>query len=305
MVNFSNGYLLHIPNCDLETCERIDANAFTECVRNNLRFYRIAANSVTEPFDLWSIFAFNSQVTENYLRRTLELPRNSELAIANAEYWSENISTNLTTYNEVGSLVAHAHQSSHANANDHNLLSSASFETESSDTVSSEGSDSDIESEDDSVNSNISGISEDIQFVEQNIQNAEQNVDDIEEDQETIQNQNLVNLVDIDDISFDEVQAMQAVDAQLLPHSMRNITYITYLRNEMALNNMSRGINFYRGETMLCFICHHRILTSIHRVQEGFKCLNCERDRIYHLPCLRSWMVAVGQIPRCHFNCAR
>jgi hypothetical protein len=130
-------------------------------------------------------------------------------------------------------------------------------------------------------------------------------LDNFEEYQEPFENQNIVDLIDIDDISFDEVEAMQAVDAQLLPHSMRNITYTTYLRNEIALNAISRGINFYRGETMQCFICQHRILQGIHRVQQGFRCRNCKRDRIYHLPCLRGWMVSIGQIPRCHFNCAR
>jgi hypothetical protein len=222
MVNFSNGYLIHATNCDSEICNLIRVNAFSEILSNNMQFYKIATSSITEPFDLWAILAFNSQVTERYLIRMLQLPPNSNIAIANAEYWFDNLSQSLHVYDEGGSLINYTHQSSHSNPNDNNILSSGS----SSSVESYSGSDSEFDSENDSVETQFTEDSEeDIQIPEDTIQYAEQNMlDNFEEYQEPFENQNIVDLIDIDDISFDEVEAMQAVDAQLLPHSMRNIT---------------------------------------------------------------------------------
>ena len=86
---------------------------------------------MSEPLELIALFAFSSQVTENYLRRTLRLLPATILTISSPIFMNANLSNTRSTYAMAGALphATYTFESSHSAPNDNILARSVSSST--------------------------------------------------------------------------------------------------------------------------------------------------------------------------------
>lgn len=104
MAPFANGWLLSLRVCNNEDRDSITTRADELFVNGILLFYNITVSSNREPYEMMAIFALSSQVTSNYLRRTLNLPTQTSLTISSPTYMNSNFSNTRFIYRTEGEL---------------------------------------------------------------------------------------------------------------------------------------------------------------------------------------------------------
>jgi len=298
MAPFANGWLLSLRVCNNEDRDSITTRADELFVNGILLFYNITVSSNREPYEMMAIFALSSQVTSNYLRRTLNLPTQTNLTISSPTYMNSNFSNTRFIYRTEGELEYFNFESSYNGPNDNILADTNSSSTSSSYSPSINDASN--------VSSTTGSISSLANTSETGI-NSHNSVQEVNSHTSPIQLHESDESSDGSSMSIMTVRndavIINEFNDEIANHRANNTQqYRSYQNNLLVLNRISGIDELHMGEFVTCHICTGMIIPGENIVRQGFICDNvsCGIIRIYHLACLHRWIWQENRVPYCH-----